>query len=57
VGVLQAGHELGLGLEPTDEPRVVGEPAMDGLDGDLSAHLGLEGPVHGPERSRPDPLQ
>ena len=55
--MLQAGHELGLGLEPTDEPRVVRVPAMDGLDRDLPADLRLEGPVDGPERSRANLLQ
>ena len=52
MGVLEAGHQLGLGLEALHEAGVVGQLGADHLDRDLSADAGLHGPVDA-SRTRP----
>jgi hypothetical protein len=49
VRVLQARHPLGLGLEPADELRVIGQHRPDRLDRHLPAHLGLHRTIHHPQ--------
>ena len=49
VGMLEAGDELRLALEPADERGVVGEIRVDDLHRDIAAHTGLGRAVHDPE--------
>ena len=54
VGMLDPSHELGFGLEPLHEPRVVGQLRPDRLDRHFSSETRLHGPVDGAERSFAD---
>ena len=56
VRVLQPGDELGLGLEPADERRIVGEPGLDHLDRHLTPDDRLIGAEHRAERPSTDLL-
>ncbi len=56
VRVLQPGDELGLGLEPADERRIVGEPGLDHLDRHLTPDDRLVGAEHRAERAPSDLL-
>ena len=49
VGMLEAGDELRLVLEPADERGVVGEVGVDDLHRDIAAHAGLGRAVHDAE--------
>ena len=56
VRVFEPGDELCLGLEATDEVRVVGEFRSDHLDRDLATDGGLIRPIGHPERALADLL-
>ena len=56
VRVLEPGDELGLGLEPADERRVVGELGPDHLDRHLAPDDRLVGAVDRPEGAAPELL-
>ena len=56
VRVLEPGDELGLGLEPADERRIVGELGLDHLDRHLTPDDRLVGPEHRAERASSDLL-
>ena len=49
VRVFEPGDELGLGLEPADERRVVGELRPDHLDRDFASDDRLVGAIDGAE--------
>ena len=55
-GMLEPGDELGFGLEPLHEARVVGELGAHDLDRDLASHARLHRPVHRAERALADDL-
>ena len=57
MGVLDAGHQLGLGFEALDEAGVVGQLGPHDLDRHLPPHAGLHGPVDGPEGPLADDLR
>lgn len=56
MGVLQAGHQLGLGLEAADEPRPIGQVGTDHFHRHLPPELGLLRPVDPPKGALPDEL-
>ena len=56
MGMLDAGHELGLGLEPLHEPGIVGQVGADHFDRDLTVEAGLDGSVHRTECTLADDL-
>ena len=45
VGVLESGDQLGFGLKPADEGRIIGKLGSDDLDRHLAAHHRLIGPI------------
>ena len=56
VRMLEPRHQLGFGLEPLHEPRVVGELSADRLHRHLAPDGRLHGAVHGTERAFADQL-
>ena len=56
MGMLETGDELGFGLEPMDEPPIVGKLRTDQLDRNFTAHRPLIRPIHHTRHAGPDPL-
>ncbi len=56
VGVFEPGNDLGLGLEPADELRVVGELGRYHFDRDLASHTRLIGAIDRAERATAEHL-
>jgi hypothetical protein len=52
--VVQRGGELGLGAEPTEEPGVVGQGAVQYLHRDASPEAHVVGDVHASTPARTD---